>query len=704
MVPSAFVIMDALPLTANGKLDRQALPAPQNQLGCYRPPRTGDEAALCGIFANILKMDRVGIDESFFELGGDSLLAMRLAGQARAILGVELPIRTIFEAHTAALLATRLRAGGQARLPLVRQPRPEPMPLSYAQQRLWFLYRLEGSSATYNIPMVLRLEGALDHDALEAALADVVARHESLRTIFPEHNGVPFQKVLPPREARCGITALNVAEADLAERLVGAAATRFDLASEIPIRVWLFRITAERHVLLLLLHHIAADGWSLGPLWRDMTQAYTARRRGQPPAWVELPVQYADYTLWQRALVGEDDSPGNPLAGQLAAAAPAGVPDELRLPFDRPRPLVASYRGDSAPCISPLPHRRLLELAHAGGASVFMVLQAGLAALLVRLGAGDDIPVGTAVAGRGEWALEELVGFFVNTLVMRTDVSGDPTFRELVSRVRAFALNAYSNQDMPFERVVEALHPARSPARHPLFQVMFVLQNISKSAIILPGLAVDEQPIAGSTSKFDLMLSVGEAMGPGGEPAGIDGVLEYSRDLFDQSTVEMIRARFIRLLEQAATSPDERIHRLSVLAPDERHEMLEGFNATAFPISEETIPELFEAKVARDPDAVALICGTESLSYRKLNARANRLANHLISLGVRRETLVGVCLERSLDMVAVLLGILKAGAAYVPIALDLPPLRRDTLIADSGPGNTSQAGRSQPLLAASTMS
>ena len=328
-------------------------------------------------------------------------------------------------------------------------------------------------------------------------------------------------------------------------------------------------------------------------------------------------------------------------------------------------------------------HRRLLDLAHASGASLFMVLQAGLAALLARLGAGDDIPIGTAVAGRGERALEELVGFFVNSLVIRTDVSGDPSFRELVGRVRAFALDAYAHQDLPFERVVEALQPARSLARHPLFQVMLVLQNTPESDVALPGLAVHEEPLVGVVSKFDLTLGLSESFGPGKEARGIEGVIEYSRDLFDTSTIETISTRFTRLLEHAAASPDERLHRLHVLEPAEQRELLEGFNPTACPVPTATIPALFEAQVAHDPKAVALVCGATSLSYEDLNARANRLAHHLISLGVGPEALVGVCLDRSFDMVTALLAILKAGAAYVPIASELPAVRRDMMVADA---------------------
>ncbi len=645
MVPSAFVMIDALPLTPHGKLDRRALPAPERQVDEYRAPRTHAETTLCDIFADVLELERVGIDDNFFALGGHSLLATRVVGQTRVFLGVELPIRAVFEAPTVAKLATRVGGGETPRAPLVRQQRPDRLPLSFAQQRLWFLYRLEGPSATYNIPMALRIRGDLDQGALEAALADVVARHESLRTIFPERDGVPFQDILPCEEARCVISVDDIEEADLARRLAMAAATPFDLAREIPLRVWLFRMGRERHVLLILLHHIAGDGWSLGPLWRDLTRAYTARHQGEPSAWVELPVQYADYTLWQRALLGEDDAPESTLAGQLAfwRKALCGAPDELSLPFDRPRPPIASHRGATVPVrLDAELHQHLLELAHANGASLFMALQAALAALLNRLGAGDDIPIGVPVAGRGERAMEDLVGFFVNTLVMRTDLSGDPSFRELVSRVRAFALDAFAHQDVPFERVVETVQPARSLARHPLFQVMLVLQNTPDSEMVLPGLAVHEEPLVGTGSKFDLLLSLGERLGPGKEPAGIGGTLEYSTELFDTETADSIVARFVRLLENASRDPDTPLHRLGVLERLEREKLLEGFNATAYPAPETTLPDLFEAQVARDPEAAALIFGTQSLDYGELNARANRLAHHLIGLGVGPESLVGV--------------------------------------------------------------
>ncbi len=587
----------------------------------------------------------------------------------------------------------RVRDGQAVRPPLVQQPRPARLPLSYAQRRVWFIDRLEGPASTYNVPLAVRLEGELNAAALERALADVVARHESLRTTFPADDGIPFQHVLPAAEAVPRLVTESIPEAALADRLAAAAATVFELGREIPLRAWLFQIEPQRHVLLLLLHHIACDGWSLGPLWRDLVRAYVARCRGEAMAFPELPVQYADYTLWQRGLLGNDNDADSPLTRQLGfwRTALAGTPETLDLPTDRPRPPVASYRGANVavPIDADL-HRRLLELARAGGASLFMVLQAGLAGLLSRLGAGQDISIGSPVAGRGEPALEDLVGFFVNTLVLRTDVSGNPSFRELVGRVRDFALEAYDHQDVPFERLVEALQPARSLARQPLFQVMLVLQNtpageLPLSDLRLPELTLRPQPLMPSVAKFDLTLGLGEQRGHDGEPLGIDAGLEYSRDLFEHATAEALGARFVRLLRAAVASPDLMLHKLEILSAPERQILLDRFNATARPVPEMTAPELFEAQAARTPEAVALIVEGHELSYRELNKRANRLAHYLISRGVGPESLVGVCLERSIHMVVALLGILKAGGAYVPLDPEYPEARLAQMMADASP-------------------
>src|SRR6266581_76561 len=449
MVPSAIVVLDRLPLTANGKLDRGALPAPQVRAGVVRLARSPQEELLCALFAEVLGLERVGIDDDFFALGGHSLLATRVISRIRSSLEVEVSIRSLFEAPTVAALVDRLGEADAARPALRAVERPSEVPLSYGQRRLWFLERLEGGGGRYTIPLAVRLRGALDVGALEAALGDVVARHESLRTIFPERLGVARQEVVAGEAARVRLSVCAVSEGELAGALTAASQAGFDLSREVPLRAHLFALGGGEHILLLVLHHIAGDGWSLGPLARDLSRGYEARVRGAAPDFAPLAVQYADYTLWQQALLGDESDAGSVLGRQLSYWRDrlCGLPDQIALPSDRGRPAVASYRGGSVEFgLSATLHGRLLGLARAQGASLFMVL-------------------------------EDLVGFFVNTLVLRTDTSGHPSFRDLVGRVRASNLEAYSHQELPFERLVEALNPARSLAHHPLFQVMLALQN-----------------------------------------------------------------------------------------------------------------------------------------------------------------------------------------------------------------------------------
>jgi amino acid adenylation domain-containing protein/non-ribosomal peptide synthase protein (TIGR01720 family) len=556
------------------------------------------------------------------------------------------------------------------------------LPLSYAQQRLWFLHRMEGPSALYTIPIALRLDGDLDDTALEQALGDVVARHETLRTIFPEADRRPYQHILDISVARPSLIRETVAEEMLPQRLREAAATSIDIARELPLRTWLFAVDPQRHVLLLVLHHIATDGWSFAPLVRDLTKAYVARRGGTPPQYEELPVQYSDYTLWQRELLGDEHDPDSLMAQQLAfwSEALAGAPEELRLPLARSRPAVASYRGATIPFrIDAVLHRRLNEFARAHNATLFMVLQAGLAALLSRLGSGTDIPIGTPVAGRGEEALEDLVGFFVNTLVLRTDLSGDPTFRELLARVRAFDLEAYGQQDVPFERVVEALQPERSLARHPLFQVVLVLQNAPVARLALPALELSLEPLERNDAKFDLLFSITD------EEGALGGELEYNLDLFDDAAAQSIATRFVRLLADAVVQPDVPLHRLRILDDAERHELLERLNATSHPVEQLTLPAMFEAQVARTPDAIALAFDDATLTYAELNARANQLAHQLIAQGVGPESIVGIAMDRSFDLWIAVLGIVKAGAAYLPLDPSYPEARLAFMIEDAKP-------------------
>ncbi|MEU8122447.1 amino acid adenylation domain-containing protein [Spirillospora sp. NPDC049024] len=687
MVPAAVVVLDAFPLTPNGKLDRRALPAPDfSAAATGREPRNAREERLCGLFAEVLGLERVGIDDGFFDLGGHSLLATRLVGRIRSALGVDVAIRDLFEAPTVAELAGRLGGAGRARPVLEPWHRPDRVPLSFAQRRLWFLNRLEGPSATYNIPVALRLRGPLDRTALAAALRDVVDRHESLRTVFPEHEGVPHQVVLDARPPALDVT--EVSEDELATAVAGAAGRGFDLTADRPLRTELFRFGPHDNVLLLVVHHIAGDGWSLAPLARDVVAAYAARSVGRVPEWSLLPVQYADYTLWQRELLGDEGDPESVISGQVAywREALAGLPDQLDLPADRPRPAVATYRGDSVQfTLDGGLYEALTALARDNDATLFMVLQAGLAALLTRLGCGTDVPVGSPVAGRTDEALDDLVGCFVNTLVLRNDTSGDPGFRELLRRVREVDLAAFANQDVPFERLVEILNPPRSLSRHPLFQVMLAFDNTPPAGIELPGIEADAWSAEANVAKFDLLFSCSERPSTGDAPEGLDVVVEFAIDLFERETVEQLVTRFERFLRAVASNPDRPIGSVDVLGPDERRQVLVEWNATEHDVGLETVPESIEAQVQRSPDAVAVVSEDTELSYRELNERANRLARYLIDQGVGPDRVVAVALPRSVELVVALLAVLKAGGAYLPLDRDYPAERLAFMVDDARP-------------------
>ncbi|MEU8925309.1 amino acid adenylation domain-containing protein [Kitasatospora sp. NPDC048545] len=696
MVPSAFVTLDALPLNPNGKLDRKALPAPVYEGDAAgRRPRSPREEILCGLFAEVLGTTSVGIDDDFFDLGGHSLLATRLAGRIRTVLKAELSVKELFEASTVAALGPVLdRASGPARAGVrPADPRPGRMPLSYAQQRLWFLHRIEGANPTYNIPAALRLDGAVDTGALRAALADVAERHEVLRTVFAEDEQGPHQVVLDGAAARPGLHTVAVTEEDLEARLAEAARHRFDLGAEPSWRVTLFGLGPDRHVLLVLVHHIAGDGWSMPLLVRDLTEAYTARRAGTAPAWAPLPVQYADYTLWQRALLGTEEDPHSPIARQLRhwTGTLAGLPEELALPYDRPRPAVSEHHGGTVEFEIPAElHAALAKLARESRTTPFMVLQAAIALLLTRLGAGTDLPIGTPVAGRTDDALGDLVGFFVNSLVLRTDTSGDPTFTELLARVRQTDLAAFAHQDLPFDRLVEAVNPARSLARHPLYQVQLSFDNNRQDVAAArperagPGVSSTRRAVAVEAAKFDLVFSFDEH-DAGAAPAGLAGAVGYSADLFDESTARGLSERLLRVLTAVVAEPSLRVGQVDVLGPDDRHRVVEGWNATRTPRPWRPLPELFEAQTARTPLRPAVVHGERTLSYAELNAAANRLARELVARGIGPEDRVAVALPRSTDLVTAVVAVIKAGAVYVPVDPAYPAERLAYMLDDAAP-------------------
>ncbi|MCA1702416.1 MAG: condensation domain-containing protein, partial [Actinobacteria bacterium] len=682
MVPSAVLVVPCWPLTPNGKLDRRALPVPERQSEGYRALRTLEEEMLCEIFAEVLSLERVGLDDNFFELGGHSLMATRLVSRVRATLGVELAIRTLFESPTVAELALHLQEAKEGRPPLVRHVRPERLPLSYAQERLWFIDRFEGTSVEYNMPEALRLRGELDLRALVQTIQTLVQRHESLRTHFAEVDGVPIQIIAPALHLPLPVEDLSVLDEAARPQRVAAALRwewqePFDLACGPLLRVKLLKLGAQEHILLRTCHHIVSDGWSQGLFNREFMLLYEAFRQGRESSLEPLAVQYADFALWQRAWLDEERL-GSGLAYWKQQLA--DIPERLELPTDRPRPVMQTFAADL--CSVTLPAQRLAalqRLSQENQATLYMTLLSAFAVLLHRYSGQDDIVVGSPIANRQEAQLEAMIGFFVNSLVMRVRVKADGSFRQLLSAVRSMTLDAYLHQDVPFERLVEELSPERSLNSTPVFQVVFALQNAAMEAQQLEGLKVE--PVMGEELRvrFDLELHALEQEGE------LRLYWMYNRALFEGWRIEQMARHYERLLAAVVAVPDERLYRLDMLSAEERQSLLEGFNATAAPVPEATLAELFEEQVERAPEALALVFGPQRLSYGELNERANRLAHHLIGLGVGPETLVGVALERSVEMVMALLGILKAGGAYLPLDPDYPEARLAYMLADAAP-------------------
>ncbi|WP_139331250.1 condensation domain-containing protein, partial [Mycobacterium sp. IS-1264] len=614
-------------------------------------------------------------------------------------LDVEIPIRAIFDAPTVTQLAQWIatHARDQMRPPLMPRQRPPRLPLSFAQTRLWFIYKYEGPSATYNIPLAIRFTGGLDTAALTAAIGDVVTRHESLRTVFAEADGTPWQQILPAETVASPVVAREVSDRqELAAAVAAAAEHRFDLATQIPIRATLLRVSATEHLVVLVIHHIAGDGASVVPLARDLAAAYAARRAGRLPTWTPLPVQYADYTLWQREVLGREDDPDSVLSRQLAywRRELSGAPERISLPFDRPRPPKRSFRGEIvAFAIDPPLRNRIEQLARQTGTTTSMVLQAALSVLLRKLGAGDDLTIGGPIAGRTDDALTDLIGFFANTWVLRVATSGNPPFGQLLQQVASKALAAYENQDAPFERLVDSLNLSRSTANHPLFQVSLALQNNPLPTVEFPGLGVDVLPASTHTAKFDLSINLFELPPTPGEPQPIPGTIEYATDLFNHETVEKFANHYLRVLDAVSVDPERRIDQIEIIDAVERDQVVNRWNDTATPIPRGSVPELFAAQAARTPQALAVEDDDETLTYHQLDARANHLAAQLTTYGARPETIVAVALPRSTRLVTALLAISKTGAAYLPIDPNYPSERTTYMLTDAAPDHLELAKR-----------
>ncbi|WP_405166137.1 amino acid adenylation domain-containing protein [Nocardia sp. NBC_01499] len=766
MVPGYLVVLDSIPLTPVGKLDRKALPVPDfsDTNRPYLAPRTPVERAVAAVFGEVLGSERVSVDQSFFELGGNSLSATKVVARVNSALGSTIALRDLFDAPTVAQLSARVvpaTNGVPGRFALAPRIRPDRIPLSPAQQRMWVLNRLDPASPAYNIAVALRLTGDLDVDAMRLALTDVVRRHESLRTIYPADADGPRQVIVGIETAAPALTVVATEDGvALRDRISSLAGKGFDISSEPPLRVGLFRITDSTdpaasfasattgavppahtagsgpvssgpfggvpaisshsagvaavssghsvdsnplapvddapvsaavpteigsvHVVVLVVHHISADGASMAPLATDLVAAYSERASGADTTRVPLAVQYADFALWHREVLGSEADPESLAAQQVRywTDTLAGAPDVLELPADRPRPAVQTMRSaDVEFGIDAELHSTMVEFAAAHNVSLFMVVHAALAVLLARLGGTDDVVVGTPVAGRGEQALDELVGMFVNTLALRTPVDPDVGFLDFLTAVRSADLDAFANTDVAFERLVQALNPARSTAHHPLFQVSLSLQNFIEPVLELPGLRFEVEDFDRRASQFDLTVDLRERFDATG-PAGLAGVLTYATDLFDEATVASFATRWRRVLATVLAEPDVRLADIDILDDNERATLIpvRGFES----VGTTTLPELLAATVARYADRPAVIAAGDTTTYRELDAHANRLARLLLEAGAGPETVVALGLPRSPDLLTGLWAAAKIGAAFLPVDPKHPIERIDHMLTDSG--------------------
>ncbi|HEY5854409.1 MAG TPA: amino acid adenylation domain-containing protein [Aldersonia sp.] len=688
MIPASIVELDRIPLTPVGKLDRNALPEPEFEQQRFRAPTTDAEIVVAGAFADLLGIEQVGADDDFFELGGNSLLATQAVARIGSAIGVRVPARLLFEASTVAGLARSISdVGGRPRPPLTAGPRPAPIPLSPAQQRMWLTNQFDVTSPAYNVPLAMRIRGYVDVDALREALADVIARHEPLRTIYPDSPSGPSQQIQPPGQAVPDLGVESATEADVATSLLTLAGTGFDLRIEPPLRGRLLELGAGDFVLMLVFHHIACDGTSLAPLANDLLGAYLARTQGAPPQWAPLPVQYADYAIWQRALLGQDDDESSLTTEQLRYWVDhlEGGPDVLDLPTDHARPPRPSGLGADVPfVVSPLVTQRLRRIARAHDATLFMVLHTALAVLLARVTSTDDIVIGTQVAGRGDADLDALVGMFGNTLALRTPVHPDATFADVLDRVRATDLAGFSHADLPFDRVVESLRPSRSLSYAPIFQVLLMLQNFSPPQLRIAGATIDPVELDLAIAKLDLSVVLIEDASQ-----GLAGAITYATDLFEHGSVERLSSRYVRVLEAVSEDEFATVATVPVLLERELAQLdvlLDAESAgSGPPFVGGTLVDRFERQVDATPDATALVSGDAQWTYRELDERTNRLARRLVELGVGPDQRVGLAMRRSVDLIAAIYAVLKAGGAYVPIDPDHPGERIEHVIASSDP-------------------
>ncbi len=688
MVPNIFVNIEALPLTPNGKVDRKALPAPDGEITGeheYIAPRTQNEEIISNIFTSVLRVENVGIHDNFFQLGGHSLLATQLISRLKQAFSLEIPLRTLFESPTVAQLEQTLTQSitTQSSLNICAiQPRTseEQLPLSWAQERLWFLNQLEESSATYNIPGAVRISGNLDINALQKSLSEIVRRHEVLRTSFQSLNGTPIQVIHSEATMKINLVDLQKhseqeRETVLQQQAEQEAITPFDLEIAPLIRCCFLQLDTTEYVLLLTMHHIVSDGWSIGVFIQELSSLYRAFSAGKPSSLTELPIQYADFAVWQREYLS-----GEVLETQLNYWKQQlyGVPELLQLPTDYPRPTVQTYRGSTQSFILDNDlTQKLQSLSGKSGTTLFMTLYAGFATLLYRYSGQSDIVIGSPIANRNRSEIESLIGFFVNTLVLRSRFVDNPSFEKLLAQVRETTLGAYEHQDVPFEQVVEALQPQRSLAYSPLFQVMFVLQNAPMGEVKLPGATLSPLNRQSTISKFDLTLSITETDGE------LVGEWEYNSDLFDESTIERMAAHFQNLLSAIVENPKQDVSSFNLLTRTEEKLLKDWNNNQVDYPQDKCIHQLFEQQVEKNGNAVAVVFEQEQLTYQQLNQRANKLAHYLQSQGVGAETKVGICLERSSEMLIGLLAILKAGATYIPLDPAYPQQRLELILSDA---------------------